>query len=198
MASQASTIPAWSRYKVEIFRFSSASDVPDEVIHIRTNTPAENAANGTTKPWPTLADSLINDFLKPTGTQAGAVAAVGGSLNWAAASGRYVGPPWPLGPTFLTATNGENETATYAKRGRLDYEPAAYGDATANATAFADPRAGTSMSSFTSSSGTNPNPRCAQASVVALTSSISDYREAGLSFRGSDRKLYNAIWMWDN
>lgn len=198
VANQSTAIPAWSRYKVEIFRFSSASDVPDEVINLRISTPAENAANGTTKPWPTLADSFINDFLKPTGAQSTAVTAVGGSLNWAAASGSYVGSGWLFGQNFATATNSENETATFAKRGRLDYEPAAYGDTSAAATAFADPRAGTSMSSFTSSSGTNPNPRCAQASVVALTTSISDYREAGLSFRGSDRKLYNAIWMWDN
>ena len=58
--------------------------------------------------------------------------------------------------------------------------------------------AGTSLSTYTESIGTNPNPRCISKSLAPLTSNVSDYREAGISFRSTDRKLYNAIWFWNN
>jgi hypothetical protein len=65
-------------------------------------------------------------------------------------------------------------------------------------TSFASARSGVSMSTYTASTTTNPNPRCTSTDVVPLTSNTSDYREVGLSFRGTDRKLYNSIWFWDN
>ncbi len=103
-----------------------------------------------------------------------------------------------FGQDFRTATNAQTETASYAVRSRLDFEPATLGDSAASGYQFLDPVSGASRSSFSANSGTNPNPRCASASgVVALTSDTNDYREAGLSFRGPDRKFYNAIWSWD-
>jgi hypothetical protein len=198
VANQSTTIPAWSRYKIEVFRFSTLSDTPDEVMYMRIGSAAENAALGAAKAWPTLAPSIVDDYLKPTGTAAGAISSTAQTLSWTAPSGTYVGSGYVFGSNFATVTNGENETANYGLRSRLDFEPLALGNLTAPGRAFASVVAGTSMSTFTASNGSNPNPRCTSTDVVPLTDNISDYREAGLAFRGNDRKLYNAIWFWDN
>jgi hypothetical protein len=198
VANQTTTIPAWSRYKIEVFHFSTLSETPDEVIYMRINSAAENAALGAAKAWPTLAASIVDDYLKPTGTAAGAISSAAQNLSWTAPSGTYVGSGYIFGSNFATATNSENETASYGLRSRLDFEPLALGNLAAPGRAFASVVAGTSMSTFTASNGSNPNPRCTSTDVAPLTTNISDYREAGLAFRGTDRKLYNAIWFWDN
>lgn len=198
VANQQATIPAWSRYKIEIFRFSANSDVPDEMFYTRVNAAAENASAGAAKPWPSLAASYIDAHLKPTGAMAGAIDTVAGNLPWAALAGTYVSSGYLFSQNFATLVNAQNESGSYARRGRLDYEVVSLGNSSAPAFAFADPRAGTAMSSFTSTSGNNPNPRCTSPGLVPLTANAADYREAGLSFRGSDRKQYGAIWYWDN
>ena len=119
-------------------------------------------------------------------------------MAWTAAAGTYVGSSYLFGQNFASAVNSEGETANYGRRGRLDFEPAALGDTSGTGIAFASAVAGTSLSSSTASASTNPNPRCTSTDVVPLTTNTNDYREAGLSFRGTDRKLYNAIWFWDN
>lgn len=198
VANQATTVPAWSRYKVEVFRFDLLSDTPDEIMYIRIGTAAENAALGVGKPWPTLAQGFIDAYLTPTGASAGVVNALAHTMNWTAAAGTYVGSSYLFGQNFASAVNSESETATYGRRGRLDFESTALGDSSGAGVAFASVVAGTSLSPSTASSGTNPNPRCTSTDLVPLTTNTSDYREAGLSFRGTDRKLYNAIWFWDN
>jgi hypothetical protein len=198
VANQVGTIPAWSRYKIEIFRFSVLSDTPDEILYMRINAPAENAALGAGKSWPTLASSVITDYLSPTGSAAGSIASLSTTLSWTAPAGTYVGSAYIFGSNIASATNSEAETANYFLRTRLDLEPAAYGNLTAQGYQFASVVAGTSMSTYTASNGTNPNPRCTSPDVPALTTNTNDYREAGLAFRGTDRKLYNAIWFWDN
>lgn len=201
VANQSTAVPAWSRYKVEVFRFKATgpqSDSPDEVLYMRTTSGAENAANGLGKPWPTLAEGFINDYLKPTGASAGAVSSLAQTVTWAAFENTFVWSGWLFGLNSGSATNSEAETATYTLHTRQDFEPAALGDTSATGTKFASVASGTSLSPFTSSLQTNPNPRCTSTDVVPLTASTSDYREVGLSMRGTDRKLYNSIWFWDN
>ena len=198
VANQAATIPAWSRYKFEVFRYDALSDLPDEIFYVRTGAAAENATQGPGKPWPTLAASFVDAYLKPTGASAGVLTTTAHTMTWAAAAGTYVGSSYLFSQNFATLANSQAETATYGLRTRLDFEPATLGDTSAAGFEFASVVAGTSLSTFTSSSGTNPNPRCTSTNVVPLTANTSDYREAGLSFRGTDRKLYNAIWLWDN
>ena len=198
VANQAITIPAWSRYKIEIFRFDVLSDTPDEIVYARIGSAAENASLGVGKPWPTLAQGFIDAWLTPTGASAGAVSSVAQTMAWTAAAGTYVGSSYLFGQNFASVVNSEGETANYGRRGRLDFEPAALGDTSGAGIAFASAVAGTSLSSSTASASTNPNPRCTSTDVVPLTTNTNDYREAGLSFRGTDRKLYNAIWFWDN
>ena len=198
VANQSTVIPAWSRYKIEVFYFSTLSDTPDQILYARISSPAENAAAGKTKVWPTLAQSIIDDYLKPTGASAGAIDTIAKTLSWTAPAGTYVGSGYVFGQNFATVANSQAETASYGLRTRLDFEPLAFGNLSAPGREFASVVAGTSLSTFTSTSGTNPNPRCTSSSVVPLTTNTSDYREAGLSFRGTDRKLYNAIWFWDN
>jgi len=198
IANQQTAIPAWSRYKVEIFRFDTLSDSPDEILYTRIVSAAENAAQGYGKPWPTLAEGFIDNYLKPTGTLAGAVTSLNQAVNWASLPNTFVWGGWLFGQNFATATNAESETASYGVRSRMDFEPVVLGDTSALGTAFANPRSGVSMSTYTASTTTNPNPRCTSTDVVPLTSNTNDYREVGLSFRGTDRKLYNSIWFWDN
>ena len=195
---QSTLIPAWSRYKIEVFRFTPLSDDPDEIIYARVDTPAENAALGATKQWPTLAQNFIDNYLKPTGSAAGTISSLAQTMSWTAPPQSYVGSSYLFSSNFATATNSEAETANYGLRTRLDFEPLVLGDLSSTARAFASVVAGTSLSPSSSSSGTNPNPRCTSTSLVPLTTNSSDYREAGLSFRGQDRKLYNAIWFWSN
>ncbi len=197
VANQSANIPAWSRYKVELFYFSTLSDNPDEVIYLRTNAPAENAALGAGKTWPVLSPGVIEDYLKPTGAAAGVVSSLATQISWTAAAGIYVGSGYIYGGISATATNAQSETATFALGSRIDLEPAVLGNLTATAVAFANFASGTSLSSHTATIGTNPNPLCTSSNVVALGSGTSDYREVGISFRGSDRKLYQAQWFWD-
>lgn len=198
VANQAATIPAWSRYKFEVFRHDVLSDTPDEIFYARITAAAENATQGPGKPWPTLAASFVDAYLKPTGASAGALTTTAHPMTWAAAAGTYIGSSYLFSQNFAFLANSQAETANYGLRTRLDFEPAALGDTSAVGFEFASVVAGTSLSTFTENSGTNPNPRCTSTNVVPLTTNTSDYREAGLSFRGTDRKLYNAIWLWDN
>ncbi len=199
VANQAAVIPPWSRYKIEVFHYATLSDEPALVYYARTGTAAENAAAGVSKPWPTLNPAFASGYLDPTGNSAGAVSSTALSVDWTAQPGSYILSAYLFGQNFASATNAQNETANHGLRTRLDFEPAAYGNTTAPGIRFASMVAGTSMSSYTANSGTNPNPRCGGApGVVPLTSNIADYREAGLSFRGTDRKLYVSIWLWDN
>ena len=103
-----------------------------------------------------------------------------------------------FGQDFLTTINSQSETASFGYRARLDLLPARYGDLTMSGSELVSGPAGTALSTSTRNSGTNPNPRCTVNQVPALTDNINDYREAGLGFRGPDRKFYNAIWFWDN
>ena len=198
VANQSTLIPAWSRYMIEVFRFTPLSDTPDEIIYARVDTPAENAARGATKQWPTLAQKFIDGYLNPTGSGAGTISSLAQTMSWTTPSQSYVGSSYLFSSNFATATNSEAETASYGLRTRLDFEPLVLGDLTDTGRAFASVVAGTSLSPSTSSVSTNPNPRCTSTSLVPLTTNSNDYREAGLAFRGSDRKLYNAIWFWDN
>lgn len=198
VANQSTVIPAWSVYKVELFHFDVLSDEPDEIVFIRTGTAAENAALGATKSWPTLAPAIVTDYLTPTGAMAGAIGDLAQTISWTGLANGFVGSAYLFSQNFATATNGQGETASYGARARLDFDPLALGALSALGYGWASPRSGTSLSSFTANSGTNPNPRCGPTDVLPLTTSQSDYREIGLSFRGPDRKLYNAIWFWDN
>jgi hypothetical protein len=198
VANQATSIPAWSRYKIELFRYSALSDSPDEILYTRINSGAENAGLGAAKQWPTLAQGFIDSYLKPTGASAGEVASIAQTLSWTTPAGNYVGSGYLFSQNFASVTNSQAETASYGLRTRLDFEPLALGDLSAPGREFAKVVAGTSLSTYTANLGTNPNPRCTSTNVVPLTTNISDYREAGLSYRGTDRKLYNAIWFWDN
>ncbi len=198
VGNQATAIPAWSRYRVEIFRFNALSDTPDEIFYVRIGSAAENAALGIAKPWPTLASSFVDAYLRPTGPAAGAVATLAQTMSWAAQAGTYVGSSYLFGQNFATTTNSQGESANYALRTRLDFEPAALGNTSASGIDFASVVSGTSMSSFTATALTNPNPRCTSNTVVPLTTTAGDFREAGMLFRGADRKLYQATWFWDN
>ena len=198
VANPAAVAPAWSVYKAEVFYYASASDEPDEIIWMRSGAAPENASAGAGKTWPTLAASFVDAYLKPSGAQAGAISSLAQTMGWTLAAGSYVGSGYLFSQNFATATNSQGESASYGLRTRLDFEPKALGDLSGSGWQFASVVAGTSLSPSTATSGTNPNPRCTSTDLVPLTASISDYREAGLLFRGADRKLYNAVWFWDN
>lgn len=198
VASQSSLIPAWTTYKVELFHYDVPSDTPDEIIYVRVNTAAENAALGASKSWPTLDAQQVTDYVTPTGAKADALTDLSTTLNWTAAAGQYVGSAYIYGNNTATATNSEGETARYLLANVLSLDPAALGDTKASAYTFNDVRAGTSLSTYTRSSLTNPNPRCAANTVPALAT-VDSYREVGLNFRDAiSRKLYAAIWNWQN
>ena len=99
-----------------------------------------------------------------------------------------------------SADNAETETANYWKRGNLFFRLNVLGDTSAPGYEWAANQAGTSLSPYTSSTGTNPNPRCTSDEVLPLDAdaSRSSYREAGLQVRGADRKLYQSIHFWSN
>ena len=198
VADQAKLLPAWSVYKVEIFRFDTLSDTPDEVLYIRTGTAGENASAGTTKPWPTLASSFIDGYLKPAAANAGALSTLAHSMAFTIPDAAYVTSGYVFGQDFLTTTNAAGERASFGLRARLDLLPTRYGDLTMTGTDLVSGPSGAALSTSTQNSGSNPNPRCTSDNVPALTDNISDYREAGLGFRGPDRKFYNSIWFWDN
>jgi hypothetical protein len=196
--NQSTTAPAWSVYKVELFHFDVLSDEPDEIVYVRIGTAAENAALGATKSWPTLAPATVTDYLTPTGAKAGTIGDLAQTISWSAITNGFVASAYLFSLNAAQATNNQGETATYILRTRLDLEPLALGDQSARGVGWASPASGTSLSSYSANAGTNPNPRCGPTDVLPLTTSQSDYREIGLSFRGPDRKLYNAIWFWDN
>jgi hypothetical protein len=188
-------VPSWSVYKVEVFHFSSNSDVPDQVVYLRIATGPENPSAGPAVAWPTLDPAIAEARLKPGAAEVMDFASV---LNWTVPEGSYVTSGYLFGQDFQTASNGEDAAATYALRGRVDYRPAAYGDATATGWRLASPVAGTALSPNTESIGSNPNPRCGTARLPALTGTTSDYREIGIFTRSADRQLRQAIWFWDN
>ena len=194
------TVPAWSRYKFEVFRFSSSTpDVPDQVLYLRTGTGLENPGAGTAISWPTLNATYASDHLTPTGAQAGAQTSFANTLSWTLPAGAYVSSGYLFGQDLLSVANNQNETAVHAYRARIDHEPAAFGDTTAAGWRFANVAAGTAMSPSTQTAGTNPNPRCTgDARLPPLTTNVSDYREVGLSVRNGDRQTRLAVWFWDN
>jgi hypothetical protein len=193
-------IPARSLYTAEIFYFSNNSNVPDEVVKVRSGAAYEHASGGAAKAWPTLAPATIDAYLKPSGAGAGAISTLANTLSWTNPAGGYIGGAYLFGQNRVSATNAENETANYWKRGRLDFEIKVLGDSSASGLEFADPRSGASMSIPSSTTGTNPNPRCTNPDVEPLDgdSTRLSYREIGINFRGPDRKFYNDISFWSN
>jgi hypothetical protein len=198
VAGLATVVPAWSVYKVEIFRFDTLSDTPDEVVYVRTGPAGENASAGTSKPWPTLAASFVDAYLKPLAASSGALSTLAHSMSFTIPDTAYVTSGYVFGQDFLTTTNAAGERASFGYRARLDLLPTRYGDLTMSGSELVGGPSGTSLSASTRNSGTNPNPRCTGNSVPALTDNTNDYREVGLGFRGADRRFYNAIWFWDN
>lgn len=194
-ADLTATVPSWSRFKLEIFRFSGDSDVPDQILYLRIGAGPENPDAGPAVAWPTLDPTIAEARLKPGAAE---ILDFASTLSWTIPDGNYVTSGYLFGQNFASATNAQNETANYGLRGRVDYEPLAYGDLAAPGWRQASPVAGTAMSSFTAHSGSNPNPRCGTTQVPALTDQPSDYREIGLMSRAADRQLRQAIWFWDN
>jgi hypothetical protein len=194
------SVPAWSVYTLEVFHFGNTSNVPDEVVKLRNATPYEHASTGASKSWPTLSASTIDAYLKPGGSGAGAITSLAHTLEWNHAADEVVSGAYLFGQNRMGATNAENETANYWRRGVLSFEITAFGATSAGGLEFGDPRSGTSMSPQTATSGSNPNPRCGAPGVEPLdpTSVNASYREVGTSFRGSDRKFHNAITFWSN
>ncbi|MCP5284969.1 MAG: hypothetical protein H6933_08720 [Burkholderiaceae bacterium] len=188
-------VPSWSIYKVEIFRFSSNSDVPDQIVYLGIGAGPENPSAGPSVAWPTLDPAIAEARLKPGASEVMDFASV---LNWTVPEGSYVTSGYLFGQNFKTVSNGQDAAASYALRGRVDYLPAAYGDTTATGWRLASPVAGAALSPNTESSGSNPNPRCGTARLPALTSTTSDYREIGIFTRSADRQLRQGIWFWDN
>jgi hypothetical protein len=194
-ADLATTVPDWAQYRLEIFRYSSASDEPDEVLLVRTAAGAENASAGARAVWPELDASVVDALLKPGATEVMDTASV---LRWTIPAGNYVTSGYLYGQNSEVVSNGEDAAAPYVLRGRVDHEPVAYGDTSAPAWRVASPVAGTALSPTTASAGNNPNPRCDVAKVPALSESTADYREIGLMVRTGDRKGRQGIWFWDN
>jgi hypothetical protein len=192
------SIPAQSLYKAEIFKFSNTTSIPDEIVYTRANTPYEAASAGATKAWPALSAAFTDAYLKPTGASAGVISSAAQNMAWTNPAGNYVLSSYLFSQNFVSAINSESETATYGRSTRLDFRPTAFGDSSGSGKEFASVASGTSLSPSTSSIGTNPNPRCINTDLVELTNTNSAYREAGLGFRGPDRKFYNAITFWSN
>jgi hypothetical protein len=194
---QIAAIPAFALYKAEIFKFSNTTATPDEIVYTRTSTPYEPASAGASKAWPVLSSAFVSNYLTPTGSGAGVISSLAQTMNWTNPAGNYVTSGYLFSQNTLSAVNSEAETSNYRRRGRLDFLPSAYGDSSAMGLEFASIAAGTSLSPSTVSSGTNPNPRCTNPDLVELlATNASSYREAGLSFRGADRKSYSAITFW--
>ena len=198
VADVSGQVAAWSRYKIEIFQYSSNSETPDQIAYVRINSAGENPASGPGVAWPVLDPAYATSRLTPTGAQAAAITGFADTLSWSIAAGNYVSSAYLFGSNFATATNSQNESASFAYRGRLDHEPVAYGQTSGVGWRTASPVASAAMSTYTQTAGTNPNPRCGVTQVPALTSNASDYREAGLLSRGPDRQLRQAVWFWDN
>ncbi len=193
------SVPAWSNYTAEIYYFTNTGTTPDEVIPLRNGTPFEPAAAGASKNWATLSSAAIDQYLKPTGSGAGSLTSFAQTVNWTNPSDGYVGSAYMFSQNRMSANNGEAETANYFKRRTMSFQMAAFGDSSASGYEWgSDPASGTALSTFTSSSGTNPNPRCTGDEVVPLDADNTNrsYREIGLVSRGPDRKLYQAQYFW--
>jgi hypothetical protein len=203
------TIPAWSTYTAEIYYYSNAGTTPDEVVVVRTGTPFERASIGASKRWPELTQATIDAYLKPTGAQAGALTSLAHAINWTNPADSYVNFGYLFSQNRLTATNVQNETSSnYWKRGSMWFRIGAAGDANAPAYEWAPNRSGAELSTVTPVGGsetvanwsTNPNPRCGSDEVLPLDGDASraSYREIGLQFRSSNRKLNQQIHFWSN
>ncbi|MFZ2652600.1 MAG: hypothetical protein WA210_21070 [Burkholderiaceae bacterium] len=200
VANQATLIPAWTRYAAEIFLFSNTTtpDQPDEIVYIRTDSAAADAADGVNRAWPTLASTFVDAYLKPTGAGAGAVTGPL-TMDWTAPPGATVLSSYLFAQNFVTQTNVNNVTSLYAKRTRLDFEPTTYGNLSAPSTLFASVVSGASLAPQTANVAPNPNPRCTDnTALVPFVGDVNDYRETGLLVRLPDRQRQNAIWFWDN
>ena len=194
-----SSTPAWSVYKAEIFYFSNAGTVADEIVYLRTDTPYEVASEGKNKSWPTLSASFATAYLTPGGASAASISSLAQTMSWTNPTGGYVGSSYLFAQNFINTTNGTGDPSTsYGRRTRLDFRPNAFGDSSATGREFASVVAGTALSSATQTVGSNPNPRCTNTDLTPLETVNAAYREAGLIFRGPDRKIYNAITFWSN
>ncbi|MCI1193094.1 carboxypeptidase-like regulatory domain-containing protein [Calidifontimicrobium sp. SYSU G02091] len=193
------SIPAWSTYRAEIYTFANTTATPDEVIVVRNATPFEPAAAGAAKSWPTLPQSYIDQYLKPTGAKTGSLTSLDEAIAWTNPADGYVSWGYLFGQNRVTATNSESETNPYWKRGLMVFRPQTFGDQTVTpAYDWGGIGSGTALSPSTASVGSNPNPRCTTPEIVALDTDATTYREAGLQFRGADRKLYQASYFWTN
>jgi hypothetical protein len=194
------SIPPWSEYRAEIFYYPNVTNIADEVIHVRNNSPYEHASLGARVAWPTLAQATIDAYLKPTGANAARITDLAHNLAFTNPAGNYVVSGWLFSQNRVTTTNGEGESGNYWLRGLISMRPTAFGDATISGKDWSDARAGTSLSSTTASAGNNPNPRCGSQELVALEGAATNasYREVGLSFRGAGLKLYQDIHFWSN
>lgn len=197
-------IASWALYKAEIFYYTNVGATADEIIYARADTPYEPASAGALKQWPLLGASFVDSYLKPTGANQGVISSLGQVMPWANPVGGYVGSAYLFSSNSVSATNTENETASYLKRSRIDFGVDSFGDSSANAREFSSAASGTSLSSFTSSSGNNPNPRCGDARLPEILNAptavnatiVYGYREVGLIFRGQDRKVYSDVTIW--
>jgi hypothetical protein len=195
------SVPAWSTYTAEIYYFTNTGNTPDEVIVLRNGTPFEAAATGASKNWATLSSATIDQYLKPTGSSAGSITSFAQTVNWTNPSDSYVGSAYMFSQNRLSDTNAESETANYWKRRTMSFQTAVYGDTSASGFEWGSAMpSGTALSSYTSSSGSNPNPRCSGDEVLPLDADNTNrsFREIGLNSRGPDRKLYQAQWFWSN
>lgn len=193
--------PAWSTYSAEIYYFSNNGNTPDQVIMLRTGSPFEPAAAGAGKNWAVLSQATIDQYLKPTGSGAGSLTSFAHTVNWSNPSDGYVNSAYLFSQNRLSATNSEGETANYWKRRTMSFQPQTYGDGSAAGYEWGSAMpSGTALSSFTASSGSNPNPRCTGDEVLPLDADNTNrsFRELGLSSRGADRKLYQAQYFWSN
>ena len=194
-------IPAWSTYSAEIYTFANTGSTPDEVIMVRNATPFEPAAAGAAKRWPTLAQGVVDDYLKPGGAKSGSLATLEHTLQWSNPAAGYVTLGYLFSQNRMQATNSQGESsANYWKRSNLFFRLGAWGDASAPGYEWAANLTGTALSPSTANAGTNPNPRCGGDEVLPLDgdASRSSYREIGLQVRGLDRKLYHQIQFWSN
>ena len=196
----AGQIPAWSTYTAEIYYFTNTGTTPNEVVTVRNSTPFEPAAAGAAKKWPALAQGIVDDYLKPTGAKAGSLTTLAHTLQWTNPDDGYVNFGYLFSQNREQATNSQNETATYAKRGSIFFRIDAAGDSSAPGYEWAANLSGTSLSPSTANSGTNPNPRCGPDEVLPLDAdnSRTSLREIGLQVRGPDRKLRQQIQFWSN
>ncbi|MBL8351327.1 MAG: hypothetical protein JNL87_13575 [Burkholderiaceae bacterium] len=195
------TIAAWSVYKAEIYHYANSSNTtPDEVIYLRTGSPFEPASTGAARSWPQLSTAFIDGYLKPTGAQAGSLASLAQTMDWSNPASGYVNFGYLFSQNRVSAMNGQSETDNYWKRANMFFRLNALGDTSAPGYEWAPNQAGTALSPTTETAGSNPNPRCGSDEVLPLDpdSSRGSYREAGLQFRGTDRKLYSMIRFWSN